>query len=88
MAEQAGKSRISAPLSATQKPLPGPLKYPSEEETYYRRLGSTLLAHWSEVPEELRATLQAEAAKVWDREYNIPKLAQKLDAFIKRHAKK
>lgn len=60
-------------------------KYPSEDEPYVRRLGSALLLHWSEVPEELRAKILAEAAGVWDREYNIPQIARKLEAFIKRH---
>jgi hypothetical protein len=60
-------------------------KYPSEDEPYIRRLGSALLHHWSEVPEELRQILMAEACTVWDREFNIPQIARKLDLFIKRH---
>ena len=60
-------------------------KYPSEDEPYVRRLGSALLAHWSELPAELRATILGEATQVWDREYNIPQLAQKLETFVKRY---
>lgn len=60
-------------------------KYPSEDEPYIRRLGSALLLHWAEIPEEVRARILAEAATVWDREFHIPQIAKKLDAFIKRH---
>ncbi len=60
-------------------------KYPSEDEPYIRRLGSALLLHWTEIPEELRVKILTEAAGVWDREYNIPQIARKLEAFIKRH---
>ena len=85
MAEPASKSPVTAPRAA---PQPVPFKYPAEEEGYVRRLGSALLAHWSELPEELRTAIQAEAVKVWDREYHIPQLAKKIEAFIKHHAKK
>lgn len=60
-------------------------KYPSEDETFIRRLGSALLAHWSEVPDDLRPKILAEANTVWDREYNVPQLAQKLETFVKRY---
>ncbi len=60
-------------------------KYPSEDEPFIRRLGSALLIHWNELPEELRAKLLAEAATVWDREFHIPQITRKLDAFVKRH---
>ncbi len=60
-------------------------KYPSEDEPYIRRLGSALLLHWAELPEELRAKILSEAAGVWDREFNIPQIARKLEAFVKRH---
>jgi hypothetical protein len=59
-------------------------KYPSEDEPYVRRLGSALLLHWAEIPEELRATILAEAAVVWDREFHIPQIGKKLETFIKR----
>jgi hypothetical protein len=67
------------------KPDQFTFKYPSEDEPFIRRLGSAVLLHWSEVPEELRAKILTEAASVWDREYNIPQIARKLEAFIRRH---
>jgi hypothetical protein len=60
-------------------------KYPSEDETFVRRLGSAVLAHWSALPDDVRAKILTEAITVWDREYNIPQLAQKLEAFVKRY---
>jgi hypothetical protein len=60
-------------------------KYPSEEECYIRRLGSAFLLHWDEFPEDLRAKILAEAASVWDREFDIPHVARKLDLFIERY---
>ncbi len=63
---------------------PFAFKYPSEDEPYVRRLGSALLVHWAEVPEELRAKILAEATTVWDREFHIPQIAKKLETFIKR----
>ncbi|GAA0581894.1 hypothetical protein [Rhizomicrobium electricum] len=59
-------------------------KYPSEDEAYVRRLGAALLIHWAEIPEEVRARLLAEAAVVWDREFHIPQIGKKLEAFIRR----
>jgi hypothetical protein len=63
-------------------------KYPSEDETYVRRLGAALLAQWSTLDPALQEKLLAEANIVWDREYNIPQLAAKLEAFVKRHPSK
>lgn len=60
-------------------------KYPSEDEPYIRRLGSAVLIHWSEIPEEVRAKILTEASTVWDREFNIPQIARKLEAFVKRY---
>jgi hypothetical protein len=60
-------------------------KYPSEDETYVRRLGSAVLTLWGSLPPELQQKLLGEANLVWDREYNVGKLAQKLEAFVKRH---
>ena len=59
-------------------------KYPSEDEPFIRRLGSALLIHWNEIPDEVRVKILAEASKVWDREYHIPQIAKKLDTFVKR----
>ena len=60
-------------------------KYPAEDETLVRRLGSALLAAWSTLPEEARARIKAEALTAWDREYNVPNLEKKLEVFIKRY---
>ncbi len=60
-------------------------KYPSEDEPFVRRLGSAVLAHWGALPDDVRTKILAEANAVWDREYNIPQLAQKLEAFVKRY---
>jgi hypothetical protein len=60
-------------------------KYPSEEECLVRRLGSAVLSVWPALPAEIREKILAEATTVWDREYNVAQLPQKLDAFIKRH---
>lgn len=59
-------------------------KYPSEEETFMRRLGSAALTLWPSLPAEVQAKLLAEACLVWDREYNVPGLPAKLEAFVKR----
>ncbi len=60
-------------------------KYPSEEECLVRRLGSAVLSVWPALPTEIREKILAEAATVWDREYSVAQLPQKLEAFIKRH---
>ncbi len=60
-------------------------KYPSEEETLVRRLGSAVLANWSALPEEARQRILAEALTAWDREYQVPNLEKKLAQFIKRY---
>ncbi len=61
-------------------------KYPSEAECLVRRLGSAVLSVWPSLPQDIREKILAEAATVWDREYNVAQLPQKLDTFIKRHA--
>ena len=73
------------PKKSAKAPERKAFKYPSEDEAFVRRLGSAMLAHWSELPEEVRAKILAEAITVWDREYNIPQLAQKLELFVKRY---
>ena len=60
-------------------------KYPAEDEYLVRRLGSAVLALWDTLPQEQREKIQAEAALVWDREFGIAQLPQKLAALIKRH---
>ncbi|MBU6298119.1 MAG: hypothetical protein KGJ79_01435 [Alphaproteobacteria bacterium] len=79
MAEPAKDIRTAKP------PERKAFKYPSEDETYVRRLGSATLAHWNELSDELRAKILGEAASVWDREYNVPQLGQKLETFVKRY---
>ncbi len=73
------------PKNPAKMPERKSFKYPSEDEVFIRRLGSATLANWSALPEELRAKILAEAITVWDREYNIPQLAQKLELFVKRY---
>ena len=60
-------------------------RYPSEDELFVRRLGSALLENWSKLSPELQEQIMADAAIVWDREYQVAHLAQKLDLFVKRH---
>jgi hypothetical protein len=73
------------PKTPAKPPERKAFKYPSEDEPFVRRLGSAVLARWSELPDDLRAKILAEAGQVWDREYNIPQLAQKLETFVKRY---
>ena len=80
--------KFQAPARAigmTSAPPPRAFKYPSEDECLVRRFGSAVLAVWGALPPDAQAAVLAEAAIVWDREYGVPKLAQKLEAFIKRH---
>ena len=60
-------------------------KYPSEDETFVRRLGSAVLAAWSTLPEDARQRILAEALTAWDREYHVPNLEKKIETFIKRY---
>jgi hypothetical protein len=73
------------PKTPAKLPERKSFKYPSEDEPFVRRLGSAVLAHWSALPDDVRAKILAEAITVWDREYNIPQLAQKLEVFVKRY---
>lgn len=70
---------------ASSIPMRRQFKYPSEDETYVRRLGSGLLSVWPSLSPELQQKILAEAATVWDREYGQSGLAQKLESFVKRH---
>lgn len=82
MAEAAAKI---PPKNPARLPERRTFKYPSEDETFVRRLGSAVLVHWNSLPADAREKILAEAVNVWDREYNIPQLAAKLEAFVKRH---
>lgn len=80
--------KFQAPARAIGMTSPPPrrqFKYPSEDECLVRRLGSAVLGVWADLSPEAQAAILAEANVVWDREYGVPKLAQKLDAFVKRH---
>ncbi|HEY0282572.1 MAG TPA: hypothetical protein VGC27_08115, partial [Rhizomicrobium sp.] len=57
------KNQPKKPVKAPERKA---FKYPSEDEAFVRRLGSAVLARWSELPEELRAVILAEACTVWD----------------------
>ncbi len=59
-------------------------KYPAEDEHLVRRLGSALLACWGILSPEQHARIVAEALNVWDREYHVPALEKKLEAFLRR----
>ena len=50
-----------------------------------RRLGSGVLSIWAQLSPHIRVKILEEANLAWDREYGIPNLPQKLDAFMKRH---
>lgn len=80
----ADASARAAPKS-TRPPAKKMFKYPSEDETFVRRLGSAVLGLWPMLEPEMQQKILAEANLVWDREYNVGKLPQKLDAFVKRH---
>ncbi len=66
------------------KPAAMVRKYPSEDETFMRRLGSATFALWPSLPPEIQDRILAEANEVWDREYNLANLPAKLQAFVKR----
>jgi hypothetical protein len=82
MAEPAAKTPPNNPAKFPERRT---FKYPSEDETFVRRIGSAALTHWSSLPADTRANILAEAALVWDREYNTPQLSAKLEAFVRRH---
>ncbi|MBU6473646.1 MAG: hypothetical protein KGQ94_13410, partial [Alphaproteobacteria bacterium] len=56
----------------------------AEDEHLVRRLGSALLACWGTLSPEQQARIVAEALSVWDREYHVPALEKKLEAFLRR----
>jgi hypothetical protein len=59
-------------------------KYPSEDECLVRRLGAGVIAAWPTLPPEAQDAILAQAKMVWDREYTVSKLPDKLSAIIKR----
>lgn len=70
---------------ASSIPSKRQFKYPSEDETLVRRLGSAVLSVWPSLPPEMQQKILSEAVNVWDREYNVGKLPSKLETFVKRH---
>ena len=62
-------------------------KYPAEDECLVRRLGAAVIAAWKNLPEESRDLILKDARSVWDREYNIPRLPDRLEAIIRRGAR-
>jgi|GEM_PF-731065 hypothetical protein len=70
---------------ASSIPTKRQFKYPSEDETYVRRLGSAVLSVWPSLAPEIQQKILSEATLVWDREYGQSGLPAKLEAFVKRH---
>jgi len=70
---------------ASSIPTKRQFKYPSEDETYVRRLGSGVLSVWASLSPELQQKILTEATQVWDREYGQSGLSAKLETFVKRH---
>ena len=60
-------------------------KGPADDECLVRRLGSAVIAVWPSLPEEIRAKILSQAHFVWDREYHVPRLADRLEAIIRRY---
>ena len=75
-----GKPQTNAAKLAEAKTF----KYPSEDETFVRRIGAATLTLWSTLPHDIQDKILAEANQVWDREYNVPALHAKLEAYVKR----
>lgn len=81
MAAPAKVSMNAGPVLAPRNTF----KYPSEEEFLVRRLGAAVLSMWSSLPPDLQDSILAKGLVVWDRERDVPKLAQKLETFVKRY---
>ena len=62
------------------------LKYPAEEECLVRRLGSAVVVAWHELPRDVQEKLLTEAKAAWDREFHVPKLAERLSAIVRRRS--
>jgi len=59
-------------------------RYPAEEECLVRRLGSALVVSWAALPRELQEKILSEAKTAWDREYNVPRLPERLSTLLRR----
>lgn len=60
-------------------------KYPAEEECLVRRLGSAVVASWAQLPAEAQEKIFSEAKQAWDREYNVPRLGERMAQLLKRY---
>ena len=60
-------------------------KYPAEDECLVRRLGSAVIAAWPSLPPDVKEKIISDARTVWDREYHVSHLTDKLEAIIRRH---
>jgi hypothetical protein len=61
------------------------LRYPAEQECLVRRLGSAVIVSWNELPREAQEKIYSEAKSAWDREFHVPRLAERLNAILQRH---
>lgn len=59
-------------------------KYPAEDECLVRRLGAGVIAAWPNLPPEAQQMIFDAAKTVWDREFQVSKLPDKLSAIIRR----
>ena len=59
-------------------------KYPSEDECLVRRLGAVAIMVWAGLPPEAQQKILAEAKLVWDREFHVSHLPDKLESILKR----
>jgi hypothetical protein len=75
----------SAPIVTVRTAPKKVFKYPSEDECLVRRLGAGVLSVWVSLDPDMQQRILAAAGDAWDREYNVSKLPQKLDTFVKRH---
>jgi hypothetical protein len=49
-------------------------------------LGSAVIVSWNELPREAQEKLYAEARVAWDREFHVPRLAERLSAILRRNS--
>jgi hypothetical protein len=61
-------------------------RYPAEEECLVRRLGSAVIVSWVLLPREMQEKILSEAKAAWDREYNVPRLPERLNTLLRRFA--
>ena len=59
-------------------------KYPSEDECLVRRLGAAVITIWAGLPPDAQQKILAEARLVWDREFHVSHLPDKLESILKR----